>query len=146
MSDTATNLPDVSRPSFDPNALREITSFADAEALLSGAGIGIYDAADEIGDGFAMLDDKNALVDIPMILVSWLFAEGDFGNDYCIARVVTGEGKKFVITDGGTGFASQIRDYEKRTGRTAGLLVKRGLRRSDYVNEFGPGTTYYLNV
>lgn len=140
------NTPDISRQSFNPNELREIQSFEDATRLLAAEGIGIYDAADEIGDGFSMLDDKNSLVDVPLILVSWLFAKGDYDADYCIARCVTAEGKKFVITDGGTGFAAQIRDYEARTGRTAGLLVKRGLRRSDYVNEHGAGTTYYLNV
>lgn len=131
---------------FDPNDLRSLVSFEDAKRLLTEAFGEIADATTEIGDGFTMLDDKDALLNVPLILVHWTFAPGDYGKEFVVARAMTERGDKYIITDGGTGLAVQLSEYTKRTGKNGGLLVERGLRKSDYVNEFGAGTTHYLNV
>lgn len=135
------------KPVASPDDLREIRSIDDAMALVqSQLGATVYDATEAIGDGFSMLDDKDRLLGIPFFAVSWTFAPGDFGTEYLIMRVVTDRDEKFVVTDGGTGLCEQVRSFTNRTGQTAGLLVRRGLRKSEYDNEFGHGTTYYLNV
>jgi hypothetical protein len=141
------------RQMFDPNDLRGIQSFEDALRVLEAAGVPLADAQEVIGDGFEMCEDKSVLVNQPMVILAWLFAPGDYVDDrtgekseFAIMRLVTGAGQKFVVTDGSTGLAAQLRDYESRTGRMGGLLVKRGFRKSEYDNEFGHGTTFYLNV
>jgi hypothetical protein len=135
---------------FDPNDLRAMSSFEDAQRILSsylGAeDAPLVDASYEIGDGFTMLDNKDALLDVPFIAVQWRFAPGDYGQEFVIMRVLTQSGDKFVVVDGGTGICDQMRQYTQRTKRTVGMLVPRGLRKSEYTNEFGPGTTHYLNV
>jgi hypothetical protein len=153
MTDSATDKQIEKRQMFYPNDLRNIESFQDALRLLEGSGISVEDATEVIGDGFEMLDDKTKLVDQPFVILAWLFAPGDYKDEqtgetseFCIMRLVTGEGKKYVVTDGSTGLSAQLRDYEQRTGKMGGLIVRRGLRRSDYENEHGPGTTFYLNV
>lgn len=133
---------------FDPQDLRSIQSFEDAQRLIAEAlgGETLADATYEIGDGFTMLDDKNALLNVPFVAVQWAFTPGDYGAEYVIMRVLTERGDKYVIVDGGTGICDQMREYTRRTKRNAGLLVKRGLRKSEYDNEFGHGVTFYLNV
>lgn len=133
--------------SFEPDDLRSIASFQDAMRLVEDTlGGTVVDASEEIGDGFTMLDDKDKLINVPFIALQWRFTPGDFGKQYVIMRVVTDTGDKYVITDGGTGIAQQMASFTERTKRTGGLLVKRGLRKSEYDNEFGHGTTHYLNV
>lgn len=131
---------------FDPNDLRSLVTFEDATRLLTEAFGEIADATTEIGDGFTMLDDKDTLINVPLILLHWTFAPGDFGKEFVIARAMTDRGDKVILTDGGTGLSVQLSEYTKRTGKNGGLLCPRGLRKSDYVNEFGAGTTHYLNV
>lgn len=138
------------RDRFEVEDLRQITSFEDAVRLAGEMG-DIADATQEIGDGFTMCEDKDLLLKVPFILMQWGFTPGDYGDDYCIARVVTQTGAKLIITDGGTGFSDQLKDYEQRTGRTSGLYVARGLRKSEYDKELENGetvhgVTYYLNV
>ena len=140
------------RLAFDPNDLRAIASFDDAQRLLADARIELRDASTEIGDGFTLLEDKDTLINVPFIALQWSFVQGDFVNDdgekteFIVMRLVTGDGRKVVLTDGGTGIAEQIRSYEARTGNTGGLIVQRGLRKSEYENEHGAGVTHYLNV
>lgn len=132
---------------FDPADLRAISSFRDAQALIEAQmGTSLADATTEIGDGFTMLDDKDALLNVPFIAVHWTFAPGDYGQEFVIMRVLTERGDKYIIVDGGTGVCQQMREFTTEHRRNAGLLVPRGLRKSEYVNEFGPGTTHYLNV
>lgn len=137
----------AAKPMASPDDLRAISSIDDAIALVQAQlGATVYDATEAIGDGFTMLDDKDRLLSIPFFAVSWTFAPGDFGAEYLIMRVVTDRGEKYVVTDGGTGLCDQVRSFTERTGSTNGLLVRRGLRKSEYDNEFGHGVTYYLNV
>src|SRR4051812_3384428 len=102
---------------FDPNDLRSLSSFADAQRLLADTlGVeAIPDATYEIGDGFTMLDDKIALLNVPFIAVHWTFAPGDFGAEFVIMRLITETGDKHIIVDGGTGICEQMREYTVRT-------------------------------
>jgi hypothetical protein len=147
----------VKRENFETADLRSISTFEDALSLFKEQGVSIEDATDAIGDGFEMLEDKEFLVKRPFLFVQWTFTHGDFGDDYMIARVVADDGGKYVITDGSTGLYRQVREYEESTGKTRGLLVKRGLRKSEYFLDGkgqpsaedtgnGKGSTYYLNV
>jgi hypothetical protein len=90
-------------------------------------------------------------------MIQWAFTPGDFGEEYLIARVVTADGRKLVITDGSTGLCRQVREFETEYGTTRGLVCKRGLRMSEYFlgadgqpslvdTGNGKGATYYLNV
>lgn len=154
------------RQPFEIEDLRAITSFQDAQRLLEANQVELLDASTEIGDGFTLLDNKDVLVDIPFIALTWVFSDGDYPvidekgvpqvdpetgepimGKFCTMRVVTGDGKKFIVNDGGTGIAKQLLGFEQRTGRSVGLLVQKGLRKSSYNHPiYGAGTTHYLNV
>lgn len=140
--------------SLDPNDLRSLQSFEDAVAFATEQYGAVVDAATEIGDGFILCDDKDRLIDVPMMMLGWRFTPGDYGAEFVVIRAflknaitVAGEDtNKVVIIDGGTGINAQIKDYMDRTNRSGGMLVSRGLRKSEYDNEYGHGTTHYLNV
>lgn len=146
-------MPDIA---FSDTELRNITSFDEAVRLAAEKFGGVVDAADEIGSGFVMLDDKSKLVGEPFIIISYSFPEGDYRNEtgemshFAVLRLVTKHGDRYVITDGGHGIYSQLDEFHVRSGRQGGLLVNGGLRRSDYETEVNgqmqPATTYYLNV
>lgn len=136
------------------DALTGITSFEDALALLTetyGAESVVL-ASEVLGDGFALLDskDKHKLVGEMFVIVNWSFHIGENG-EYVIARIVTANNRKLVLTDGSTGICKQLSTYSANTGKYAAMVVKQGLRRSDYTftNEQGEeksATTYYLDV
>jgi hypothetical protein len=137
--------------------LRAVKSFEDALQLVTATIGDVLDATDEIGSGFAQLDNKDRLVDTAFVILSFSINDGDFRDaegflqKFVSVRVVTRSGDKYWFTDGSTGIARQLRDYVEMGGRKAGLLVKQGLRKSEYTftdangNE-QPATTYYLNV
>lgn len=137
---------------FAADELAAVTSFDDALTLVVdklGQG-GVHLASDVIGDGFKLLDNKDLLIGVPMLLVSWDFNIGDHG-EFVSARVVTQTNQKYVLNDGSTGIRDQLIAYSTKYNKRAGLLVQKGLRRSNYVykNEKGedvPATTYYLDV
>lgn len=147
---------DVNDVVFSDTDLRGITSFEDALRLAAEKYGSVIDAADEIGSGFVMLDDKDKLVNEPFVIISYTFPEGDFRNDdgelshFAVMRVVTKHGDRFVVTDGSHGIYSQLDEFYVRSGRKGGLLVGGGLRKSTYETEINgvmqPATTYYLNV
>ena len=157
MTETPISTEIEKRSHFETADLRSISSLEDAVRLLTDNGLTIADATTAIGDGFEMLEDKDLLIKVPFIALTWSFTQGDFGADYLIMRIVTADGKKFVVTDGSTGLCRQVQEFERETGRTAGLKVERGLRKSEYFlgadnqpvssdEGFGKGYTYYLNV
>jgi hypothetical protein len=151
---------EVSRtePILTAEQLRNITDFDSAVSLLqSEMGVEILDASTEIGDGFRLLDNKDRLVDTPFVAVAWTFPEGDYTDAdgekqrFCVMRCVTDRGEKYILVDGSPhGICGQMRDFSERTRRTSGLLVKGGLRRSEYETIVDgkptPGITHYLNV
>lgn len=146
---------ELSKAIFTVDELQGIESFDDALKLAAekyGAE-NIALASDVIGDGFKLLENKDQLCGVQMLILSWTFNMGDFG-EYASARIVThedGATRKFVVNDGSTGIRDQLMSYEAKTGRQGGLLVSKGFRRSDYEfeDEKGKkqkGTTYYLDL
>lgn len=123
---------------FSAEALRGITSFEDAARMLYLNDIEIVEAGQVIGDGFALLkkDRKNILVGVPLLLLEWNFYPGDYGDTFCAIRLVSrnpdGSAGKYIINDGSTGIADALKDYTERTGKVTGLMVRNGLRASDY--------------
>lgn len=137
--------------------LSEVSSFDDALRLMEetyGAGA-IALASDVLGDGFALLEEKDQLIGVPCAFISWKESLGDFGP-FIAARVVTQDNRKVVIIDGGSGIYSQLSDFSQKFGRDGGLVARKGLRRSDYEYDDvdkktgetvkRPATTYYIDT
>lgn len=111
----------------------------------------------DYGTGFAILKNKDTLVEVPFFILEWRFNESEFSDvDFVSAMVMTKNGDKFVLNDGSTGIATQlatvtaIRKDNGHSHPQAGLMVKNGLRKSvyQYVDNDGkprPATTYYLS-
>lgn len=152
----------VKATNFSPEELRNIETFADAvELYRQKAGEEAYVASEELGDGFALMKDKDNLIGRPLFFVSWTFKAGDYENDegekqeFVTARVVVhdgGQAHKVVIVDGGSGICAQLRQFTNlHNGATSGLIAENGLRRSDftYTDEKGkntPASTYYIST
>lgn len=144
----------VSAYRYDTGDLRNIQSFDDAMDLLGEAPL---TADSELGDGFAILDNKDRLVDIATLFLSWSFSKGKFQEEFVSCRVVTVNNDKYVVNDGGTGIREQLREFtDSHGGRTGGLLARHGLRKSEYeYDEVNPKTgeitkkpavTYYIDT
>lgn len=143
---------------FDPETLRDIRTFDDALRLASQEFGNVLDASEEIGDGFSLLADKDKLIGVPIIFLSWTFSEGDYidaetgeKSEFVTARVVAKYGpdaySKHILNDGGTGIRRQLRQLTDRDGRTGGLVSRNGLRRSDYeLPDGSPATTHYIDT
>lgn len=137
---------------YDTGALRNITSYDDAFALVESTYGPILTADAELGDGFALLESKDPLIGIPLLFLSWSFSPGKFDEEFVSARIVTKDGGKYVLNDGGTGIRAQLREFsDSHGGRTGGLLARRGLRRSDYQYTDDNGktqdaSTYYVDT
>lgn len=146
-------------PRINPAQYRELTSFDDALALAQAQYGNIEAASSAIGDGFELLstDQKQQLVGVPLLILSFSFAKSEVGDkgEFVTARVVTQAGRKAVLNDGSTGVYQQLKDYQRETGRDGGLLVQRGLRKSEYTYEetqsdgttrTKPASTYYIDT
>lgn len=136
--------------------MREISDFESAVALLTKELGAEVVSAEILGDGFSLLEDKDRLIGVPLMVVSWNFADGDFG-EFVAARVVAQMPNKtydkFVIIDGGTGIYAQLKDLTARAnGKPQVLTAPRGLRKSDYkfpdpkTGELKPATTHYIDT
>lgn len=153
MADAANGEIAVSALRFSDDDLRAIESFDDAAALLAQNDLPVVAADQVLGNGFSVVNDKGFLCGLPMMLLSWHFNKGDNGDFVSAHAVVSMPGGtlgKFVINDGSTGLYQQLRNYTDKTDRTTGLVVKRGLRRSDYqYDDNGTpknATTFYLDT
>ncbi len=107
----------------------------------------IADLSDYLGDGFTVLSDKNALVGVPFAILEMNQHESDKGNGgyFWSLHVITANDERYVINDGGAGIARQC-DTIMEMGVPMPAKVKGGLRRSDYVNQHGASTTFYLAI
>lgn len=118
--------------------LADVDSWETALSFVEGAFGEVVNAADVLGSGFKMAseDDMMRLVGVPLILMQWMFYAGDFGKDFVAINAIqhhdNGSITKWVITDGGTGICNQLTEYTKKTGRSGGLGVPKGLRVSNY--------------
>jgi hypothetical protein len=124
---------------IDDLTLAGIDSFATAMALAEEMGGGAVEDSDSYGDGFEGLEtkEKTRLVGVPLVFVSWSFANGDFGDDpFVVVWCVTEKGDKYRFTDGSSGLARQLFDVSKTRIQTnhpspyAGLAVRKGLVQS----------------
>lgn len=137
-------------PRVSEGQLADIASFDDALSLVQDVfGGEIVEADKTLGTGFAVLEDKNRLLGAAFIAVKIdQHPNGDHGP-FTSLHVVTQDGRKYIINDGGTGIHEQITELYERKPALVGLplLVRQGLRRSDYVHpEHGPSVTFYLNT
>jgi hypothetical protein len=127
---------------------REIESWDQVQELLASG-----DAA--VIDDYQKLDDKHQLVNKPFIINRFWFTEGDMG-EFVVARCLlrdkvltpAGETDKVILTDGSTGIFKQLREVAKKTQRTTNIVVRHGLRVSQYTADTDSGPkmaeTFYL--
>lgn len=157
---TASNSTEISTLEFTNDELLNITDFQSAVDLIMQKGGDVALAHEVIGNGFALLDDKKKLVDVPFIVLQWKFNAGTFG-EFATMLVITQKNEKFIVSDG-SGIPDQLKEVTERLNRTAGLAVAHGLVASDYLfcedlrtskcQEDGaghkhiPATSYYLNL
>lgn len=139
---------------FQPEELAEIKTFDQALTLLADK-IGednIHVVSDVLGDGFRLIDDKDTLIGIPMLLVTWEFRQGDFGEYVSVKAITAGDNRKVVFNDGSTGIRDQLRRYSEKTNKTSGLMCPHGLRVSRYdftdesTGQTKSATTYYIDT
>lgn len=159
----------IGNTNLSVESLRDITDFDAAIRALTDAGVELRHVSDEMGDGFALVDDKEPLVGVPFVVLSSNLSDGDYGRMVTL-RIITKDGRKLIMNDGSTGLCAQAQEYEQRTGGTlAGLVVERGLRGSQFkyctqcvkvskknatecsncgapADCLKPGTTYYLDT
>src|SRR3546814_1618099 len=62
------------------------------------------------------------------IALAWRFNPCDFG-EFVTMMVVTEDGRKFIVNDGGSGICQQLALFTNATGRHGGMLVENGLTR-----------------
>lgn len=140
----------ATRRAFSTEQLRNVESFDDVLQLAQETGAEVV-TADVLGDGFTLTDNKDELIGKEMIIVSWSFGQGDFGefvSARCLVRFSQKDTQKLVINDGGTGIYEQLKSLsggEQDVQRI--VYVPRGLRKSEYDHpQYGHGTTYYLDT
>lgn len=142
--------------------LRSIHTIEDALNLFERNSVTVANAKEEIGDGFAYTDDKDALIGRPLLLVKWDSSNSSSYTDengepldnvqvWAITEI-NGTVHKLRFVDFSTGICRQLKELTERTGRTMGLAVPRGLRRSDFeytdpiTGRTSPASTYYLDI
>lgn len=141
-------------PTYRNSDLQAVTTFEDALALMreTYGDTGVITADEVIGNGFAMLKTKDVLIGVPFALVKWQFYPGRYANNFVSAMVVTKDGKKYLLIDGGTGICAQLQEVTDNTGRQGGMVARNGLTRSDYTytdsetQEETPAHTFYIDT
>lgn len=158
VEDDTTKAVAIPTPDFSATALKNLTSWEDLGELFDSAGVELQFADQVLGDGFSVLstDDKGQLIGVPLALLEWRFNDGQQGRFVSIRAVAkTGindtDVRKVIINDGSTGIMRQLDEFTQATGKSAGLLVRRGFRVSEYMyeDEKGvqrPAKTYYLDT
>lgn len=136
---------------FDDSSLRKITNFDEAFAAAQEMYGDVVDASTTIGTGFDLMqtDEKDQLVGEPFIVLEIKFNWSDQYNQEFVSFVaVTEHGRRVIVNDGSTGIYAQLRSFVDEYNRYGGILVKGGLRRSDYpaTDDRPAGTTFYLSV
>jgi hypothetical protein len=143
---------------FDATVLRDLESFDDCWNLLEQEYGSIEDANKVIGIGFTPLtkEGKSRLVGEPFVIVHAMFPESREHKDpttgewlhYAVLHIMTKDGRKYMVSDGGVGIYPQVEEWAVRTGRSGGLFVGAGLRESEYdlPDGSGKGKTFYLAV
>lgn len=104
--------------------------------------------------------EKDTLVGIPFVVLDWRVSSSDAyerivdgvitSSEFIIVQVGTSDGQRLLFTDGGVGIRPILEQFTEDTGSRAGLLVRHGLRRSEYSKKMDDGTsrdavTFYLS-
>lgn len=156
---TETTLPARRAALIGDQQLADIHSWDDLGRLINANNVTLESLAD-YGSGVIVASDKDKLLGVPFVIVSYAFHEGDMGP-FVSATIVTknpvvidgSDASKLVVNDGSTGILSQLLAIEaKRVERGVDLnpiYCRGGLRKSvyDYTDEKGKvskATTYYL--
>lgn len=158
-NENATPASDVVRPTriLSAEDYAGITSFEDALNLIGDKLGGEVVQASDLGDGFSVIDkaSKKSLIGVTFIILEVGFHTGDFkredgeNGDFASLRIVTKDGRKLVLNDGGTGIPEQIKTLWKMKPETAGkpIFVPKGLRVSEYDHPVhGKSETFYLDT
>lgn len=137
--------------------LASITDFNSVLDLFNSREI-VPESMSDYGTGFSIAKEKGQLVGVPFMIIEWRFNDSDIseGASFVSAAIVTKNGDKLILNDGGTGIHDQLRLVTKvrndngHATPQAGLLVREGLTRSDYTFTDAKGkaskaTTFYLS-
>lgn len=136
------------------DTLRGIETLDDALKALSD--LGPIENFDDYGDGFEIVTNKDNLIGVSLAFLEWRFTKSkEHGTEFVSVSAVTKDGQKLIINDGSTGMYRQLRNItderiqKNRPNAQVGLIVSRGLRKSEYDYDkpdgtTGRGVTYYL--
>ena len=88
-----------------------------------------------------VIDPRATLIGVPFIITSWEFEDSKTGP-YVRVECLTEDNRKVNFVDGSTGIYAQATLVRPRLSTP--ILVKRGLRVSEYEYEGTPVSTYYF--
>lgn len=138
--------------------LQNAVTWDDYTKLLNSQGVELILAHETLGDGFAVVKDKNIFLGKPLMFLEWRFNEGDQG-EFVSARVIVQEQNgiaRYILNDGSTGIYQQLKELSESRNVFGGLAVRNGLRKSDYTYDDvdektgevkqKPATTYYIDT
>lgn len=120
----------VANASFTEDQLRDIVDFDAAVKAVESRGGTVANIADELGDGFSKVEDKDLLVGIPFMILDFRFNESEYGDQYVTVSCMTKANEKLIFNDGSSGVRDQLFNLKDRPNRT--FLVPHGLRKSQY--------------
>lgn len=125
---TAIAIPDVT-----DEMLRSVATLDDAVRLVTELyGEAPISAADHLGNGFMMVEEKDHLLSRPMLILATKNHLGDWGQFSSVFAMMMDTQDRVIFNDGSTGVHYNIQELVERTGRTGGWIVKNGLRKSEY--------------
>jgi hypothetical protein len=112
---------------FTREELKQL-SFSDLTAQL-----GVQTAGEELGkDQFGpILENKEALAGVPLVIVAWEFHDGSMGN-FVSMYVLTKDERRFIVNDGSTGIHDQLKTLTDEQGVNSMLVCEKGFRVSRY--------------
>lgn len=112
------------------------------------------DSTEALGsDQFApILEDKDKLIGVPFVILSWTLNEGGKFGGFVTLYVLTENNERYIVNDGSTGIRDQLMRYTDETGIDSMLVCRHGLRVSVYDKELPNGVTisdaktYYIDT
>ena len=161
------------RSTFTEDVLRKITDWNSLGEFVRGNDIAVENLS-TYGANLTVVNkaDKDALINVPFMIVDYRFQEGDSGPFVSVVIVTKNPisidggtpSSKFVVNDGSTGIMAQLERIEAERAESHGdeirpLYCEHGLRKSEYVRRDENGepilnertgaperaVTYYLN-
>lgn len=142
-------------PRINTEQYAGISSFEDALALVQDVFGGEVIDSQDLGDGFALVEDKTGLLGTPFIILAATFSEGEYKREdgtmgtFVSCRIVTEDGRKMVLNDGGSGIHDQIQMLWTMKPEVVGkpIICRKGLRVSEYDHpKYGKAKTFYLDT